>query len=693
MKRLLIAPFLLLGGRMMLHAQTGVLFTPQAVQLGQVNGTSVLVPQGLAYVSVCQITPTGCTAATVYSDKALQYPLPQPFQADALGNITFYAAPGDYTATVCPQSGAACFPVEVAGGNGLPPALATDTTPGIVQLAPNQASSTLSTVATTGDYDDLANKPTTVVNVSSYPGADLSAQLTAADAAFAGSPATFTLSGTLSEPVTLSAYHNLYLTAPLNFNNTGGIIPTQYNTIQCDAGGALVNTGMGVFGVNEINPFVLVPSGAAEAQHLRITGCRVEGWPNSNGFAQLFFTSGAATDITIDHNDIHNAQLFIQHGAGSDNPSLRWNVGNNRVVWDAGEAPKEYCANVYGAWQFSTFHDNTCEGTTGGIELFAETPTGAEGNTNPPESGVYTGGLGDDQIVNNIFHNIGGQSSAVFVSLGYRMLVQGNLSNGSDDVSFDIEANVDSSVLNNQATEFHTSGMGTFYTSIRNRFAGNTLTTAEGNFGFMVKNAGGYPYINTDTVVEGNHYRSTNGIGGFALLEAAQRMTFKDNDIYNGPIAYGTSYNPSQLWQNNVFTFTYPLLGSSVVGSGGYGSGRSAGLTLGNYQDGTYEIARGNTLITTVQQPSPYACIAGGLSESNPPAPVAMMERNACVGPWTTDFLLNSASTNSAVIPTFILDGNDLAAGVVTTSSSTGVNPHVVCRNNYSGANAVNCSQ
>ncbi len=105
----------------------GVLFTPTAETVGQVNGTAVLTPLPGSYITVCRLSGTACTAATVYSDVALQQPLLQPFQADFQGNIFFYAAPGNYQYTVDPNNGSTPQTFPIGGGNGAAPTAITTT--------------------------------------------------------------------------------------------------------------------------------------------------------------------------------------------------------------------------------------------------------------------------------------------------------------------------------------------------------------------------------------------------------------------------------------------------------------------------------------------------------------------------------------------------------------------------------------
>jgi hypothetical protein len=135
------------------HAQA-VLFTPNAVTFGQVNGTPVLRPQPYASVSVCLITAYTCAPATVYGDINMTKPLAQPFKADNLGNISFWALSGNYEYTVCPLSGA-CVTNRIGGGNGAATMAATPDTMGSLLLYPGQSSNRLSKVATTGQLGDI----------------------------------------------------------------------------------------------------------------------------------------------------------------------------------------------------------------------------------------------------------------------------------------------------------------------------------------------------------------------------------------------------------------------------------------------------------------------------------------------------------------------------------------------------------
>ena len=76
-------------------------FGSNSTYLGQINGQPVLAPATSALLTVCLVTGTTCTTATVYQDAGLTLAMPQPFYPDRLGNFGSWAAPGTYRYTAC----------------------------------------------------------------------------------------------------------------------------------------------------------------------------------------------------------------------------------------------------------------------------------------------------------------------------------------------------------------------------------------------------------------------------------------------------------------------------------------------------------------------------------------------------------------------------------------------------------------
>lgn len=115
MKRLVWVGALLCAA-MPLRAQS--YYSTIAVTNTQLNGSPVTTPASSGYISVCTvISPTSCTAATIYSDQAMTQVIGQPFQADRYGSFGFWAATAVYQYQLCLPTGCRSYTLPTGSGS------------------------------------------------------------------------------------------------------------------------------------------------------------------------------------------------------------------------------------------------------------------------------------------------------------------------------------------------------------------------------------------------------------------------------------------------------------------------------------------------------------------------------------------------------------------------------------------------
>jgi hypothetical protein len=198
------------------------------------------------------------------------------------------------------------------------------------------------------------------VNASAYPGADLGAQLNAADAALGGGAGTVivTTSGQVSTPVRLGPGHGLKLQAPTRWTNS--VTLAGGNSIACSGQGAMLTLAL---------PRAMALFNGRSVRQISVDGCwaKAEVAGESNYF------------VLVKQTD----QVKMSHCHLVDISGLQANTASTK------------------------YEDNSEAGNSHDIEFsdnFVDSPTRINGQTR--NTGVLLAGATQAKVVRNVFHGM-----------------------------------------------------------------------------------------------------------------------------------------------------------------------------------------------------------------------------------------------------------------------------------------------
>ena len=469
-------------------------------------------------------------------------------------------------------------------------------------------------------------------NADLFPGSDVGAKIRAAETDLGSGPGVISINtpGVLSNPLTLGTNHGLLLNAPIVWSATMTL--TAANDIRCSAKGSIVSTvPVDVpifFAINgshiaihncsiamKNNSPVLAGDGlyGLSMHHLAITGGSIAHINPDHGES----AGGTATDLTFDHNTVTDAAntggaaLLLVNTIGAVVDSNTFTGISTGTQWWGGDSAKGTLAQVRRTGKI-TLMGNQCHGVT----------------------------------------------ACLWGSMGYEITVAHNTADGCLDVCFDTEGGVDTSFVENTATNCNSGCGAIFFFSrgisfVRNSFSGDS----PGGGLFFIKNSSADPVSHAGLNVSKNTLTCATTCNA-VFQEAVSQATFDGNMITNGV------YTPAGFGQNvtishNEFVFSRPLPANSAVIRGPSITG------------GTTLTIEANSVSSSVAQGADSACIRAVWNDFNN-SDTYVIRGNRCEGtlPFPVAVITETAGANPGPHATWMLEGN-LGAGKIVHKRTT----------------------
>ena len=509
------------------------------------------------------------------------------------------------------------------------------------------------------------------VAVESFPGADLSARLIAADASLGTHAGTLSVNapGTIAHPLTLHRGHSLLLRAPVTWAQPvtleGG------NTLSCEGAAAPITAAMPAFGTHAAGGALLLASGAAG---LAVRGCTV-----TSDQTSMLLSATAVAGLTLEGNTLAGLSLAIFSGGLSTD----LHITGNTVTFPVARHSDIAAVSLYGA-RSVVATGNHFTRTLHGIQWWGG-DSGAPGAT---LAAVTT--TGDMQFTGNTCAEVG---SCIWGSMGFGIRIIGNTAAGCGDVCFDTEGGRDTDISANTASGCANGCAAIFFFTQNTTITGNHFTGMPGGGFIFIKNASQDPARHQGLVVSGNTLTCVPGPCRAMYAEAASGIRFENNQISNGtylPVSYARAVTIA----GNHLRFTVPLpAGSAAI---------AAPAILG----GTTLWVHDNTVTSEVAQSPGTSCIAAAWSDFNN-SDLHLLTGNTCAGPhpFPVGIVTTTDGKNPGPRAFWYLAGNSSAAQAaihhaVTTNeiyrefpacpggqcrNSLSAVPHAACSNNNFG--------
>lgn len=449
-----------------------------------------------------------------------------------------------------------------------------------------------------------------IFNASAYPGADIGAQIAAADTAVGSGCGTILVSaaGSVTTSFTLSPCHSLRLNANLTWTATGTLQGNQ--SILCQPGTRIDFTPP----ENNSSVFTTPVTGASTIEAgSACTVSAVAKFPNQ----YFLFVPASASHITVRNVTLIN--LIGLAGCGSS-------AGKATDCADLNLFDSTLNGAVYGLLVHFTHGSkaqrNHFTGTANGAQYW-----GGDARTDYATIGRMT----DVDFSDNV---CSGVVACTWGSMGVKVLLHGNIAHGCSDVCFDVEGSNDTVISNNQADGCGNGCGSTFFNVHNALFTGNTFTSKGGGALFLIKNASRNPNTVAGLVMRGNHLSCTTSICSGLLYEASA-FDFSDNILTNAVIT-PTFYNGNTMISNNHLHFDRALSPGGIA------------INLAPIEFGQTGTISGNFIVSDAAQPAGSMCINAAWSDYNN-SDHYVIEGNHCEG--TSPFPIDLTTTTNGGNP------------------------------------------
>lgn len=461
------------------------------------------------------------------------------------------------------------------------------------------------------------------VEATALQGPDLGAKIQSADTILGSSPGTITigLPGTISTAFTLSAGHNLQISAPIAMNATGTL--TNQNKVYCTGGAAALITS--TIGVSAPPNFIAANGGlfiaADGAQQTTIDGCSVK-----SPYGILLYSATYTISTTLRNNHLDHTTLFYQdYHTTIDKPGRGLTAQGNTVDFgtDYGSTPADIFISQY--FDGANMVGNHFFGGVSGFEAF-----GSDAQTNPSYMQIRTSMLQNFLFSGNDCHGMA--ATCAWGSGMWRAHFVGNTADGCGDICFDLEGSANSLIATNTAYNFVNGAFcPAYFTSFHNSVIGNTAVSTKDVPTILIKNASTLAGNVDGLFLSSNNITYVGVIGAWIHSETSFHTFISGNDVTDGRIDNVQPMLDSTMDGNHLF-FDIPA-GSSTFGG-------NAGLDIGWAYKSFLKVT-GNTITTLVAQPASTACMQQNNKDLNSTNQY-VIQRNECMGPWTQGIVLTS---------------------------------------------------
>jgi hypothetical protein len=290
------------------------------------------------------------------------------------------------------------------------------------------------------------------------------------------------------------------------------------------------------------------------------------------------------------------------------------------------------------------------------------------GNSNPANDGVLanTRKARDITITGNIVRDcaLGG----IWGAMGENIAITGNTVRDCGDVGIDVEGSFNASITGNTTANCGNGGIALFYFNRGVVVSGNSCSTnVDGQRLIALYNSATYTE-NKDVLITGNNL---TGVGVIALVghDTAEDIVVSGNAMRNVRFQWDASNYRHMVITGNTMLF-------DVVASALF-----AAILLFKPRDVTArQIARGNTVISTVTQPAGSMGIHA-YSDSSNNSPTFVIESNTIVN-FPTDIKTSQMSSNAGQTAYFHIRNNVLGAGVYERIEGTTLRSNVLLEGN-----------
>lgn len=496
----------------------------------------------------------------------------------------------------------------------------------------------------------FGNTPTVAVVQGKYP--DLGAALNAVDTAYAGKPAVFQIpaSGNLGTAWHLSNGHFLQIYAPIQ-ESVAGTVGSQAGIDCISYANSITST------LPAGSAMIQLPVGTVQTGFSR---CRVESYYNT-----FVNSPGYTQDVTLERNYGHDTGLYQQQSAGADAPTLRFRSLHNTANFDITSAGV-IGEVLYGATQDSEFDGDSCKNTAHCHELYS-----IDGGSHPTAAQVAATGLRNDIIRGTTCETV--FYACDWASGGNHILFESSTSVGAGDVSFDLEASINSLMEGIDTTSSGAGCYSLFFRAVADVITGNRCTSY-GAPGILIKNdVQADPSLDLNTQVTNNTYiYAGGGVGVFMQLDSNQGLVVQGNNDTDGafvPFGYSVAI---AIKDNSLY----------------FDQATSVGLGVPLVNNGRINVLSGNTIQTLIPQAAGSVGIIAQNIDFNS-VNTFVMDGNKVIG-WPVDIQVSNSGGN--VPADFSIRNSLLSANLVQIgTSNAGVRLH--CSNNYTinGDTPVTC--
>jgi hypothetical protein len=477
-----------------------------------------------------------------------------------------------------------------------------------------------------------------LVPIEHYPGADIAAQIAAAQAAWGSSPATFTvnIAGTASTAFTMASGHDLQFRAPVTLNATA--VLAGKNRVLCEPS-AMLTTARIAF--------------HATGETIEIAGCSATG---TNNHATLLET------VSASNVKVHDNKLFALQAA-SITGGTHIDVYNNTIAPSASAGKTVYATTVAGDASYVSFYGNNVTGASGSCWQYFNADADPNHGPGAPKSraDVLAHG-GHYRVENNTCKNAG---AGFWGSVGHDVVMNGNHCESIGDTCYDYEGSADVVASNNTCDANTTGGgLGTcgsiFFFSDNVTFTHNRFYSSIGANLFFLKNSSQAPVFSSNLHLIGNTFTCYKVQCAAYNGDPSTGLIFRDN-VLQDAIVTNTSFSTG--FDISANTLQFNLKAASAM----------CAIATPNLQSGSGMVTS-NIIRSVAAQPPGSKGICASIHANNANVSVAV-RGNSITGGFTTGIDTVNAGTNVGTGTTFTLSGNTMSAGITpATHAHPGTN-------------------
>jgi hypothetical protein len=444
-----------------------------------------------------------------------------------------------------------------------------------------------------------------IVVASSFPGADLGAQIVAADAGLGANPGMIVINqqGKITSHFVLAAGHSLELQAPTTW--LAGIDLLGGNTISCSGEKALMT--------------VALPSQGTLLRATQVRGVQVDGcWMRTTNPGGDYYLMTALATAQIAIKNCHSQDLPLLHtGTTGKNEedmtpasmSSGIGVSGNSVSLPSPAWQGKQATGVLLVFsRDAEVSGNSFQGGSHGVQWW-----GGDANRKAGQM-QQSRRLSDLRITGNTCRDVRG--ACYWGSWAQHVSITHNSAENCGDVCIDAEGNNDVTIADNTVKDGHNGGIATFFFNRDITITHNQVTSSSWKYPlFKIFNSSQAPFLNQNIKVTDNNFRCEDP-ARFCLViyQAVGGFVFSGNKLLDTLLLPAAQQTNTEISRN---TFVLDRSAPEAV----------TVIRASHQINGGVERVSGNVIQAQAPQPAGSVCLYP--DRGSPPAEVS---GNTCSG-------------------------------------------------------------